>query len=62
MRGDAARRAKSLPFFESLAHLRDRSANLEARTEWLDTFRAECVQFFAPQRDQLIFFFHRGRM
>ena len=61
MRRDAPRRAKRLAFFKLLAHLRNRSAYVKSRTERLDTFRAEGIEFFAPQRDQLIFFFHRRR-
>src|SRR5262249_32760564 len=59
MRGDAARCTKRLGFLKLLAHLRNRSAYVKTRTERLDTFRAKCIKFFASQRDQLIFFFHR---
>src|SRR5207244_9111310 len=62
MRGDAPRRAKSLPFLELLAHLRDRSAYVKTGAERLNAFRAERVELFAPQRDQFVFVFHRGCM
>src|SRR6266849_2610061 len=61
MGGDAASRAKGLAFFKFFAHLRDRSAWLETGPEWLDSFRSKRVEFFAPQRDQLIVFVHRRR-
>src|SRR5437899_11751476 len=58
MCGDAARRTKGLAFFKSLAYLRNGAAYLKTRTERLDAFCAEGVELFAPQRDQLVFFFH----
>ena len=61
MRSDAASRAKGLAFFKFFAHLRDRSAWFETSPEWFDPFRAKRVEFFAPQRDQLILFVHRRR-
>src|SRR6266404_6388027 len=59
MRRDAARRTKSLAFFELLAHLRNRSAYLKTCAERLDAFRPKRIEFFAPQRDQFILFLHR---
>ena len=58
MCGDAARRTKGLAFFKSLAYLRNGAAYLKTRTERLDAFCAEGIELFAPQRDQLVFFFH----
>src|SRR5437870_2133271 len=56
---DAARRTKSLAFFELRAHLRNRSAYLKTCPEGLDAFRLNRIEFFAPQGDQFIFFLHR---
>jgi len=58
MRHDAPRRTKSLALLELLAHLRNGSAYVKTGAERLDTFRAERLEFFAPQRDQFIFFIH----
>ena len=51
MGGDTAGGAKGFAFFEFLAHFRNGSARLESGAEWLDPFRAQRVEFFAPQRD-----------
>src|SRR5438270_12037278 len=55
---NAACRAENLAFFEFCAHLRNRSADFKSRTEWLEAFRAQRIELFAAQSDQLVFFFH----
>src|SRR6187399_1847691 len=58
MRGDAAGDVARFAFFELLAHLRDRAANIKARAERFDAFRAQRLKFFSSERDQLVFVFH----
>ena len=58
MSGDAASGPEGCSLLKFFAHLRDRAARLEASAEWLHAFRAERVEFLAPQRDQLILFVH----
>jgi hypothetical protein len=58
VRGDATGDATRFTFFELLAHLRDRSANIKGGAEWFDAFRAQHLEFFSSERDQLIFVFH----
>ena len=60
MRGNAAGCAKGLAFLKLFTHLDNRSGYLKAAAEWLDAFRTKRVEFFAPQRDQLILFVHPG--
>src|SRR5690348_15837880 len=63
MPSDAPIRATRVTFLKLVAHLGDRSVYMKGGTEWIDTFGAELVEFFASQRDQLIFIFHlRQRM
>ncbi len=58
MRGDAAGDVARFAFFELLAHLRDRAANIKARAERFDAFRAQRLKFFSSERDQLVLVFH----
>src|SRR5205814_3705013 len=58
VRCDAAGDTKRFTFFESLAHFRDRAANIKAGAERRDAFRAQRFKFFSPERDQLAFVFH----
>src|SRR5205814_9739482 len=58
MRGDAAGDVARFAFFGLLAHLRDRAANIKARAERFDAFRAQRLKFFSSERDQLVFVFH----
>ena len=61
MRRDAPCGTKGLAFPELVAHLRNGSAYLESCSERLDAVSTERVEFFAPQRDQFIFFVHLRR-
>src|SRR5262249_9437329 len=36
----------------------DRSANIKSGAEWFDAFRAQRLEFFSSERDQLVFVFH----
>src|SRR5438477_11574396 len=58
MRGDAAGDVARFAFFELLAHLRDRAANIKARAERFDAFRAQRLKFFSSERVQLFLVFY----
>ena len=61
MRGDTARDTKRFTFFELRAHLRDRAADIKRCAEWIDAFRAERLEFFSSERDQVVFVLHIGQ-
>src|SRR5205807_1440945 len=61
MRGDAAGGTKCVALSESRPNLRDVAAGLESAAKRFDTPRAKLIQFFAPERDQLILFLHLRR-
>src|SRR5262245_66459343 len=58
MRGDTASDTKRFAFFKVLAHLRDRSVTIKSGAEWFDAFRAQRLEFFPSEPDQLVFVFH----
>jgi len=61
MRGDAAGGANHFAFFKFRADLGDVAAGRESFSERFNALGAEGVEFFAPERDQLILFVHLRR-
>src|ERR1700730_3134802 len=61
MRSDTTRCTQGFAFLKLPAHLCNRSADFKARTERLDPFRAEGIEFFEAECYQLIFFFDHRR-
>src|SRR5215813_9671436 len=55
---NAAGDTKRFTFLKLLAHLRDRAANIKAGAERFDAFRAQRLEFFSSEREQLVFVFH----
>ncbi len=60
MCGDASGGANDFAFFKVRADLGDVAASCESFPERFDALGTKRVEFFAPQRDQLILFVHPG--
>src|SRR6266436_5599886 len=53
MRSDTTRRTQGFAFFKLPVHLRYRSADFKARTERLDAFRAQSIEIFEAESNQI---------